>query len=99
MGENDTCSWTDAKQALVWEARGIDFADLEPFFADPGAVVVEDRRRDYGETRFNMLARFAGVVLNITFTPRRGKYHVISARLANRKERAIHADAQEQPEA
>lgn len=99
MGENDTCSWTDAKQALVWAERGIDFADLEPFFADPHAVIVEDRRRDYGQTRFNMLATFADVVLNITFTPRRGKHHIISARLANRKERAIHADAQKQSEA
>lgn len=73
MGENDTCSWTDAKQDLVWEMRGIDFADLEPFFADPGAVVVEDRRRDYGEARFNMLASHEGVVLAITFIPPRGK--------------------------
>lgn len=99
MGENDTCSWTDAKQSLVWETRGIDFADLEPFFTDTHAVVVEDRRRDYGEIRYNMLATFAGVVLNITYTPRRGKHHIISARLANRKERAIHARAQAQPEA
>ncbi len=96
MGENDTCSWTDAKQDLVWEMRGIDFADLEPFFADAHAVVVEDRRRDYGETRFNMLASHEGVVLAITFTPRRGKYHIVTARLANRKERAIHARAREQ---
>ncbi|KQU50282.1 hypothetical protein ASG72_16765 [Bosea sp. Leaf344] len=93
MGQNATCSWHDEKREIVFRSRGIDFADLEAFFCDSQAIVRLDDRRDYGEQRFNMLAREFGVVLNITFTPRAGRYHLISARIANRKEREIYAEA------
>ena len=54
--------------------------------------MAEDGRRDYGETRFNMLVELHGVVLNVTFTPRPPKHRIISARLASRTERrAYHA--------
>ncbi|GJE74572.1 hypothetical protein BGCPKDLD_1143 [Methylorubrum suomiense] len=60
------------------------------------ALVVEDRRRDYGEQRFDMLVEMFGIVLNVTSTPRPSKYQIISARLANRKERrADHARRQD----
>ncbi len=93
MGENATCSWHDGKRESVFLSRGIDFADLEPFFEDKNAVLKVDDRRDYGEPRFNMLACQFNIVLNITFTPRAGKYQLISARIANRKERDVYAKA------
>ncbi len=91
MGENEKCSWHDAKQETTFLERGIDFADLSPFFDDEQCLIREDDRQDYGEPRYNMLASHEGVILNITFTPRAGKFHIISARIANRKERAIYA--------
>lgn len=41
-----------------------------------------------------MLASFEGIILNITFTLRGGRFHIISARIANRKERKIYAKDQ-----
>jgi uncharacterized DUF497 family protein len=49
-----------------------------------------DRRRDYGERRFNMLVMVNGLVLTITFTPRDGKQRIASARLASRRERRVY---------
>jgi uncharacterized protein len=37
-----------------------------------------------------MLAAFRDRIVNITFTPRAGKYHLISVRDASRKERAVY---------
>jgi uncharacterized protein len=87
-------SWHETKREAVFEQRGIDFADLEPFFDDPYALAQVDDRRDYGEARYNMLASAFDVVLNITFTVRAEVYHLISARLASRKERAVYARPQ-----
>jgi uncharacterized protein len=91
MGQNETCSWDDGKRDLVLQARGIDFADLSPCFTAAISVTAEDKRTDYGERRYNMLVKLHGVILNITFTPRTTKYHLISARVASRKERRIYA--------
>ena len=92
MGSNETCSRDNRKQEIVFAGRGIDFADLRLFFKDVDALTQEDTRMDYGEPRFNMLASHENVILNVTFTPRAGKFHVISARIASRKERKIYAE-------
>ena len=94
MAESNLLTWHEAKREEVFIKRGIDFADLEPFFGDEKAFVRHDNRHDYKEERFNMLSCYADVVLNITYTPRAGKYHIISARMANRKERILYAQAQ-----
>jgi uncharacterized DUF497 family protein len=55
-------------------------------FADPGRKVVNDARRDYGEARYNMLARVDGRVFHVTFTERGKITWIISARKANKRE-------------
>ena len=87
MGGNEKSSWHDRKCELNVAEHGYDFTDLEEIF--DGRYVLErpDTRFDYGELRFNALVEFRGIVLNITFTPRLGKVHIISARTAGRKER------------
>ena len=50
------------------------------------AVVWEDRRRDYGETRFVALAPYARRVYCVAFTQRAGMRRIISLRKANRRE-------------
>jgi uncharacterized protein len=90
MGDNDRCSWDDRKQYLNIANHGYDFVDLEEVFDGRFSITRHDARFDYGEPRYNMLAEFAGRIINITFTPRLGKFHLISARPANRIERRVY---------
>jgi uncharacterized DUF497 family protein len=55
-------------------------------FIDPARKVVRDDRKDYGEVRYNMLAKVNGRVFHITFTERGGILWIISARKANQRE-------------
>jgi uncharacterized DUF497 family protein len=79
--------WDEAKQAANILKHGIDFEDIGPAFLDPGAVETEDSRQDYGERRIIRLARCAGLLLVIVFTRRGKRVRLISARLANARER------------
>jgi uncharacterized DUF497 family protein len=83
-------SWDEGKRRENIRKHGYDFADLAPAFDGRFCIVVEDRRREYGEERYNMLVEFAGRVVNVTFTPRSGGYHLISARPASRDERKVY---------
>jgi uncharacterized protein len=54
------------------------------------AIVIEDRRFDYGETRFIAYAPVGGRLLALWFTRRGGVVRVIGLRRANRRERKQH---------
>jgi uncharacterized DUF497 family protein len=74
-----------AKNAKNVEERGLSFervADL----AWEAAVLQEDRRKDYGETRVRVLARLGQRLHVAVFTMRGDAVHVISFRKASRKE-------------
>lgn len=95
MGETERTEWDDPKSEANLKLRGIDFAGLDRAFDGRFTLVREDKRRDYGERRFNMLVELHGLVLNITVTPRGKRQRIISARPANRTERRIyHAQRQ-----
>ena len=83
-------SWDEGKRASNLRKHRYDFADLAPAFDGRVCVIVEDRRRDYAERRYNMLVEFDWRIINITFTPRGERYHLISARPASREERTIY---------
>ena len=93
MGENERTVWDGLKNERNIDRHGIDFTDLDEAFDGRFSFTREDRRRDYGEQRFNMLVMVNGLVLNITFTPRGGKQRIVSARPASRRERKVY-DAQ-----
>jgi uncharacterized protein len=95
MGKNSICSWDDGKRQTVFVNREIDFAELKLFFKDSNALTKQDKRHEYGEMRYNMIASHKEVVLNITFTPRNGLFHIISARIANRKERKLYGESKQ----
>ena len=78
--------WHPAKCTKNIAERGIDFADVLAAFADPDRKMAEDTRKDYGETRINMLARLDGRIFHITYTERGGLTWIISARKANKRE-------------
>jgi uncharacterized DUF497 family protein len=85
-------SWDEGKRRVNIRKHGYDFATLAPAFDGRFSVVTEDRRKDYGEQRYNMLIEFDRRIVNITFTPRGDRYHLISARAASREERTIYDD-------
>lgn len=90
MGENADCSWDDGKRDKNIVNHGYDFADLQEVFDGRFAVLRQDTRFNYGELRYKMLTEFAGRIINLTFTPRGGKKHLISARPAGQKERKVY---------
>jgi uncharacterized DUF497 family protein len=74
-----------AKNAKNIAERGLSFervADL----AWETAILQEDRRKDYGETRVRMLAHLEQRLHVAVITMREDAVHVISFRKANRKE-------------
>jgi uncharacterized DUF497 family protein len=78
--------WNPTKCAKNIAERGIDFADVVVAFADPMKKVSKDDRKDYGEERFNMLAKVVGRVFHITFTECGKVTWIISAGKANQRE-------------
>jgi uncharacterized DUF497 family protein len=95
MGHNEKCSWDNSKQERNTANHGYDFADLIEVFDGRFAFVREDTRFDYGELRYNMLVEFRGRIINVTFNPRLGKVHLISARPASREERKVYHAARQ----
>jgi uncharacterized DUF497 family protein len=83
--------WHPAKREKTVADREIDFAGLLAAFSDPKRLVAQDTRKDYGETRFNMIAMCRGELLHITYTPRGELTWIISARKANRREQRRYA--------
>ena len=83
MGERERTAWDDLKNEKNVQTHKLDFADLDDAFDGRFTLVAEDRRRDYGEQRFNMLVGLHEVILNITFALRPPKHRIISARLAS----------------
>ena len=64
------------------------FTDAAMVFDDPQAYEAEDQRRDYGERRINRVGMVDGLILHVTYTLRGERIRIISARQANRYERA-----------
>jgi uncharacterized protein len=90
VDESPRYSRNDGKCATNISTRGYDFADMDKMFDGRFTLTRADDRHDYGAARFNMLAKFKDRIVNITCTPRAGKYHLISGRDTSRKERAVY---------
>ncbi len=80
--------WHDLKSARNLEERGFgfDFAALI-FFGRVLAMI--DDRADYGEVRVKAIGEVDTTVLVVIYTDRDDVRWIISARLANKKERAL----------
>ena len=74
-----------AKNAKNIAERGLPFERVAEL-AWETAVLQEDRRKDYGETRVRVLARLGQRLHVAVITMRGDAVHVISFRKANRKE-------------
>jgi uncharacterized DUF497 family protein len=65
--------------------RGLSFKLVEELDWST-ALIIEDIRKDYGESRFRVLGLINMRLHAVVFTPRRDKVHVISLRKANQRE-------------
>jgi len=85
--------WDEKKNVANRKTHGLDFADAEQVL-EGFVLEVEDRRYDYGETRFNSLGLLEGRVVHITHTPRgENVSRIISMRKATDDEEKIYFEA------
>ena len=75
------------KRSRTFKERGLDFIDAARVFAGR-TLNLEDRRRDYRETRIQTVGYLAGRMVMIVWTPRGKARHIISMRKCNAKEQA-----------
>ena len=78
--------WDNNKAASNLIKHKIDFEDAKNIFLDPNRLQREDKR-DYDETRIQVIGIVNQVVLFVVYTQRNGRYRIISARRANKNER------------
>ncbi len=82
-------TWDERKRIVNLANHKIDFRDLEGLhWAD--ALIFEDRRRDYGETRMIAMAKLGRRLHVVVFVERNGERRYISARKANSREVALY---------
>ncbi|MBT3337223.1 MAG: BrnT family toxin [Anaerolineae bacterium] len=77
--------WDENKRRENIRKHGIDFVDLPPLF-DGVIITIEDRRHDYGETRYITLGLLKHHVIVVVHTDREGNIRIISARKATKNE-------------
>ena len=80
-------SYDPAKRQVTLTSRGLDFDDAVLVF-DGLTAEVEDKRKDYGETRIVCYGLLRGRLVVIGYTRRGAVRHVFSMRKANDREQA-----------
>lgn len=87
-------AWNRKKSDANYRERGFDFAFASLIFKSP-VLMVEDKRRDYGERRFVAIGLADQIHITLVFTDRAGLKddvirRIISARRSSRKERKLY---------
>ena len=77
--------WNNNKAELNYQKHGVTFDHAENFEWD-SALVIEDRRQNYGENRYNAMGLINDRLYQMTFTVREEVVRVISLRKANKRE-------------
>jgi len=80
--------WDEAKSRRNLNERGFGFEYAARIFLRPTLEKL-DNRRDYGEARIQAIGRVIDDILFVVYTDRGDARHIISARLASRKERSL----------
>jgi uncharacterized DUF497 family protein len=79
--------WDSDKSDRTYATRGFDFAYASRIFGTAW-LGARDARTDYGETRIKAIGQVGPDVLVVIYTRRGTAIRIISARRANKKERA-----------
>jgi len=77
--------WDEAKRVANLRKHGVDFEAVADFDWS-AALLLEDARRDYGESRWIALGPIGRRIHCLAFTKRGGRIRIISLRKANRRE-------------
>ena len=85
--QDNEFEWSDRKAADNYADHGITFEMARDAFGDPFAVDKSDDREDYSEDRYNLVGMREARLLHVTYTYRGDRIRIISARLAERRER------------
>lgn len=87
--------WDDDKREINFVKHGIDFPLAASVFLDADRIERIDHRKDYGETRHQIIGRAKGLLLFVVYT-RRGHdvIRLISARRANKNEQKTYLHPQ-----
>jgi len=80
--------WHEAKHERNIRERGFGF-DFAALIFEGRVLTRIDDRHDYGEVRIKAIGEVDGIVLAIIYTDREDVRWIISARKANKKERAL----------
>jgi uncharacterized DUF497 family protein len=80
-----------AKSARNERERGLPFASAIWLFDNP-RLEWEDRRKNYGEVRINILSEVEGTIYFATFTRRGETFRIISFRKANARETRLYRE-------
>ena len=80
-------TFDSAKREKTLAERGLDFADAVLVFSGV-TIMVEDTRKNYGETRIICYGLLEGRIVVVGYTPRGADRHVFSMRKANEREQA-----------
>ena len=83
--------WDKKKDEANLQKHGIRFDEAKSIFYGP-VFTIEDKRKEYGESRkitIGELERKIAVAV-VIHTDRKGKTRIISARIANKKERTLY---------
>ena len=78
--------WHNTKARSNYAKHGVTFDTARKVFFDPFMVEALDDTEDYGEERFLVIGMVEGQLMSVIYTPRRGRYRLISARHATRDE-------------
>ena len=85
MVQDGAYEWDPRKAISNLEKHGVAFEDVVGFHWDE-ALVIPDRRQEYGEPRFLAYGLIGSRLHALVFTPRSGRIRVISLRKANSRE-------------
>lgn len=81
--------WDENKSRKCLDERGFDFSIVYDFDFTT-AVIVEDTRFDYGETRYRAFNLIGDIAYSVVFTVRASGVRIISIRKAHKKELKRH---------
>jgi uncharacterized DUF497 family protein len=80
--------WDPAKAEINLKAHGISFGEATTVFRDSLSITIADPDHSHSEERFvDIGLSHRGQLLVVSYTERKDRIRIISARLANRAER------------
>ena len=81
-------TWDEKKRECNIDKHQIDFPLAALVFFDEKRVERQDSRKNYGETRYQTIGTAKELILFVVYTKRNDVTRIISARRANRHEKA-----------